>query len=68
MLLIPGHLLELFKLFAENKNPDEPLVKSERNKRYNKRTIQMIKENAFKKANLAPRVWRQLVSAKLREW
>lgn len=56
ILLIPGHLLELFKLFTENNNPDEPLVKSERNKRYNKRTILMIKENAFKKANLAPRV------------
>ncbi len=54
VLLIPGHLLNLFKAFTEKKNPDEPLVKSERNKRYNKRTIQMIKENAFKKANLAP--------------
>jgi len=56
ILLIPGHFLDLFKVFTENKDLDEPLVKSERNKRYNKRTIQMIKENAFKKANLAPRV------------
>jgi len=54
VFLLPGHLLGTLKEFTENKEPNDLLLKSGRDKRYNKRTIEIIKQNAFKKANLAP--------------
>ena len=54
MLLISGHLIETFKEHLKDKQFTDTLLQTNRGKRYSCRTIQKIKQNAFKKANLAP--------------
>ncbi len=54
MLLVPRHLLEPIKNYLANKKPDDLLLTSARSKRYNVRTIEMIKSKNIEKLNSAP--------------
>ena len=54
MLLVPGYLLEPLKNYLANKMPDDLLLTSARGKRYNVRTIEMIRSKNIEKLNLAP--------------
>lgn len=54
MLLVPGHLIEPLKTYLANKKPEDLLLTGARGKRYNVRTIEMIRSKNIGKLNLAP--------------
>jgi len=54
MLLVPGHLIEPIKTYLANKKPDDLLLTGSRGKRYNVRTIEIIRSKNIEKLNSAP--------------
>lgn len=55
VLLIPGHLINEFKLYLTDKQPSNFLLLSNRGKKYNQRTLEQIRHNNIEKLTIAPR-------------
>ena len=54
VLLIPGHLINEFKIYLNDKQPSDFLLMSNRGKKYNLRTIEKIRQMNVDKIRLAP--------------
>lgn len=54
VLLIPGHLLNEFKRYLIDKQSNNFLLMSNRGKKYNQRTVELIRHNSIEKLTIAP--------------